>query len=239
MQLVKDLLRLVNGTGWAAGGSRRPGRFTPGAVVCAGGGSGLWLALALTGHHRDWRGSGAGACGGSGGLAAAWSATAATASKTKASGIFGAIRFFRARLLGYRRRLPQPCLVSWVGLPRHVQHHDQWRLAAAGQMSFHQPVHLWCAGPGRPLGLPGSADRLGALSRSATAPQPHAGGRAVRSCPGASSPPSAAGWSGMSRPAGPGPAPWPAPRRGLAGRLAGPPASGAHAGSSARRYGCA
>jgi len=60
MQLVKDLLRLVNGTDWAAGGSRRPGQFTPGAVLCAGSGSGLWLAPALTGHHRDWRGPGAG-----------------------------------------------------------------------------------------------------------------------------------------------------------------------------------
>jgi hypothetical protein len=60
VQLRKDVLRLVNGTGWPAAGSRRPGQFTPGAVMRAGRDSGLRLALALTGHHRDRRGSGAG-----------------------------------------------------------------------------------------------------------------------------------------------------------------------------------
>jgi hypothetical protein len=32
--------------------------------------------------------------------------------KNEGQGMFGAIRFFMARLLGYRRRLPQSCLVS-------------------------------------------------------------------------------------------------------------------------------
>jgi len=58
VQLVKDVLRLVNGTGWPARGSWRPGRFTPGTVMAADSGSGLRLALA--GYHRDRRRSGAG-----------------------------------------------------------------------------------------------------------------------------------------------------------------------------------
>jgi hypothetical protein len=60
VQLVKDVLRLVNGAGWPAGGNWRPGHVTPGAVMRAGSGSGPRLALAWTGQHRDRRGSGAG-----------------------------------------------------------------------------------------------------------------------------------------------------------------------------------
>jgi hypothetical protein len=59
VQLVKDVLRLVNGAGWPAGGSWRPGHVTPGAVMRAGSDSALRLALAWTGQHRDRRGSGA------------------------------------------------------------------------------------------------------------------------------------------------------------------------------------
>ena len=58
VQLVKDVPRLVNGTGWPARGSRRPGQFTPGAVMLAGNDSGP--RPALTGGHRDRRGPGAG-----------------------------------------------------------------------------------------------------------------------------------------------------------------------------------
>jgi hypothetical protein len=58
VQFVKDALRLVNGTGWAARVSGRTGHFTPGAVVPFGSDRGLRLALALTGYHRDRRGSG-------------------------------------------------------------------------------------------------------------------------------------------------------------------------------------
>jgi len=58
VQLVKDVLRLVNGTGWQAQGRWRPGHFTPDAIMRAGRGSGLWLAL--TGYHRDRRECGAG-----------------------------------------------------------------------------------------------------------------------------------------------------------------------------------
>ena len=132
MQLVKDVLRLVNGTGRPARGSRRPGHFTPGAVMRAGNDSGLQLALTLTGHHRDRRGPGAGGSGGSGRLAAARSATAATAARrTRASGTFGAIRFFMARLLSYRLRLPQSCLVSWAGVPGTYDAVNTGWLAAA------------------------------------------------------------------------------------------------------------
>jgi hypothetical protein len=60
-----------------------------------------------------------------------------------------------------------------------------------------------------------------------------------RSRPDASRPPGEPDWSGMSRPAGHGPAPWPGPHRDLAGQPGGPPASGAHAGSPAWRYGSA
>jgi hypothetical protein len=66
--------------------------------------------------------------GASGRLATARSATAATASKTRASGTFGAIRFFMALLLGYRRRLPQSYLGSWAGA-RHLRRRDQRRRA--------------------------------------------------------------------------------------------------------------
>jgi hypothetical protein len=58
VQLVKDALSLVNGTGWPARVSWRPGHFTPGAVMPAGSDSGLGLALALAGVHRERRGSG-------------------------------------------------------------------------------------------------------------------------------------------------------------------------------------
>jgi hypothetical protein len=60
VQLVKDVLSLVNGVGWPARVSWRPGYFTPGAVMLAGSDSGLRLALALAGYHRDWRWCGAG-----------------------------------------------------------------------------------------------------------------------------------------------------------------------------------
>jgi len=58
VQLVKDALRLFNGTGWPARRSWRPGHVTLGAVMLFGSGSGLRLALALTGYHRDRRGFG-------------------------------------------------------------------------------------------------------------------------------------------------------------------------------------
>jgi hypothetical protein len=58
VQLMKDVLSLVNGIGWPARVSWRPGHFTPGAVMPAGSDSGLRLALA--GSHRDRRGCGAG-----------------------------------------------------------------------------------------------------------------------------------------------------------------------------------
>jgi len=60
VQLVKDVLRLVNGTGWPVQGSWRPGHFTTDAVMRAVRDGGLRLALALTGYHRDWREPGAG-----------------------------------------------------------------------------------------------------------------------------------------------------------------------------------
>ena len=58
VQLVKDVLSLVDGIGWSARVSWRPGHFTPGAVIPAGSDSGSRLALA--GYHRDRRGCGAG-----------------------------------------------------------------------------------------------------------------------------------------------------------------------------------
>ena len=58
VQLVKDVLRLVNGTRWPARLSWRTGHFTLGAVMPFGSDTGLRLALALTGYHRDRRGSG-------------------------------------------------------------------------------------------------------------------------------------------------------------------------------------
>src|SRR5215471_20292786 len=58
VQLVKDMLDLLNGTGWTARKGRGPGRFTPCAVIGAGGFSGL--RLALIGHHHDRRGFGNG-----------------------------------------------------------------------------------------------------------------------------------------------------------------------------------
>jgi hypothetical protein len=58
VQLVKDALRLVNGAGWPAQRSWRPGHFTPGAVMPFGSDSRLRLALALTGYRRDRRGPG-------------------------------------------------------------------------------------------------------------------------------------------------------------------------------------
>src|SRR5215471_18839039 len=60
VQLVKDALSLVDGVGWPARVGWRPGHLTPGAVMPASGDSGLRLALALAGYHRDRRGSGAG-----------------------------------------------------------------------------------------------------------------------------------------------------------------------------------
>jgi hypothetical protein len=55
---------------------------------------------------------------GSGRLVAARSKTAATAAKTTmASGMFGAVRFFMARLLSYELRSLQSCLACWAGLP--------------------------------------------------------------------------------------------------------------------------
>jgi len=113
-----------------------------------------------------------------------------------------------------------------------------WR-RRPGQVSFHRPVHPVLCGVWPAAGAARRRGPADVLSRPARTPLPDAGARAARSCPGASRPPSAPGWSGMSRRAGPGLAPWPAPHRGLAGRPAGPPAIGAHAGSSARWHGCA
>jgi hypothetical protein len=57
VQLVKDVLHLVNPTGWPARGSWQPGHLTPGAIMPAWADGGL--RPALTGHHRDRRSSGA------------------------------------------------------------------------------------------------------------------------------------------------------------------------------------
>ena len=101
VQLVKDALRLVSGTGWPARRSWRTSHFTPGAVTPAGSDSGLRLALALTGDHRDRRGSGAGRL--------RWLRSPGRSpernrgqrcEKNEGQGMFGAIRFFMARLLG-------------------------------------------------------------------------------------------------------------------------------------------
>src|SRR5215472_14458644 len=101
-----------------------------------------------------------GVSGGPGRLAAARSATAATASKTRASGTFGAIRFFMALLLGYRRRWPQSCFGFWAGVPGT----DGAGPAAAGGRLRYARAHRRRlgrpAGPGGPGG-PGPGQRLG------------------------------------------------------------------------------
>src|SRR5215471_13367300 len=150
-------------------------------VVPAGRGW-LWPAITATGAAPV-----PGVSGGPGRLAAARSATAATASRTRASGTFGAIRFFTALLLGYRRRWRSRALVPGPVCPGTDRAVTRGRLAAPALLrTFIGPCVVGGAGP-----------------------------------------------------TGPGPAPWPAPHRGLAGRPAGPPSSGAHAGSSARWHGSA
>jgi hypothetical protein len=57
---MEDVLSPVNSTGWPARASWGRGHFIPGAVMAAGSDSGLRLALALAGYHRDRRGCGAG-----------------------------------------------------------------------------------------------------------------------------------------------------------------------------------
>jgi hypothetical protein len=131
VQLVKDVLRLVNGTGWPARRSRRPGHVTPGAVMPADSGSGLRLVLALAGCHRDRRGPGAGRL--------RWFRSPGRSPERnrgqRCEKDEGQRDVLRHQVLHgapprYRRRLPQSCLVSWAGLPWHLRRHGQRRLAA-------------------------------------------------------------------------------------------------------------
>jgi len=97
VQLVKDVLSLVNGIGGPTLVSW-PGYFTPGAVMLAGSDSGLRLALALAGYHRDRRGCGAGRPRSPGYRPEC--NRGHRRQQRRASGMFGAIRFLMSRLLG-------------------------------------------------------------------------------------------------------------------------------------------
>jgi len=110
VQIVKNILRLVNGDGWP---SPRAGGLAiscpvPSCVPIAAAGR-YWVSPAVT-----VIGAGRVPCTpcGSGRLAAARRATAPTAKRTTASKMFGVIWFFMARLLSYQPRSPQRCLAS-------------------------------------------------------------------------------------------------------------------------------
>src|SRR5215468_2551231 len=178
--------------------------------------------------------------GASGRLAAARSATAATASKTRASGTFGASRFFMALLLGYRRRLPQSCLGSWAGVPG-----TYGAVTSGGGRAA--PLRPVASPPPRPPGWPARtrrsgpgpapwpAPRRGLAGRPATPPASGAHAGSSARWHGSASyphqPPSSQAGNAQSRPS-------PAtvllrPRRGE--HLAGYPASPAHPGDRGLR----
>ena len=116
VQLVENVLHLIDGTFWPARGARWPDHCVSAAVPRAGSHSGP--RPALIGRHRDRRGFGAGhpARLGSPGRGAEQD-RGHRAKTTMASGMFGAIRFFMARLLSYELRSLQSCLACWAGLP--------------------------------------------------------------------------------------------------------------------------
>ena len=121
----------------------------------------------------------------------------------------------------------------------HVLHHalPRYGLRSPQSALSSGPVHPACTTPWTAMtGGVGLTDEL------APARMP-GGGQAVpqglMSAPGPRCPPTEPGWAGTIRSAVHGPAPWPGPRLGPAGRSADPPSRRAYAGSSACRRGCA